>query len=162
MIERVWNGGKCSKNGTAGSFECGMARAQRPCGSGRAKPCQLPESVSSGTAYAAAQTRQQEAGAIVMAMHLALTRRSTAAFADSIRSFFPYSTAGNSPLSGRSSSATHLRMPRRAASVPDPAHSRRVNRRASGTLEFWFQLPKRCIQFNALALQIASPHLNIA
>jgi hypothetical protein len=22
LIERVWNGGKCSKNGTAGSFEC--------------------------------------------------------------------------------------------------------------------------------------------
>lgn len=140
-----------------------MARAQRPCGSGRAKPCQLPESVSSRAAYAAAQTRQQEAGAIVMAMHLAaLTRRSTAAFADSIRSFISPFDGGEFPSSGRSSSATHLLMPRRAASVPDPAYSRRVNRLASGTLEFWFQLPKRCIQFNALALQIASPHLNIA
>jgi hypothetical protein len=60
----------------------------------------------------------------VMAMHLAaLTRRSTAAFADSIRSFISPFDDLEFPSSGRLSSATHLLMLRPAASVPDPAHS---------------------------------------
>jgi hypothetical protein len=56
----------------------------------------------------------------VMAKHLA-ARRSTAAFADSIRSFISPFDDWEFPSSGRLSSATHLLMLRRAASVPDPA-----------------------------------------